>query len=156
MSHSDARIAIIGVGNRAAGDDAIGVLVIDSLRTRTLPANTVLVEAGLAGPGLVSQMEGYARVVLVDAVDMGLPPGTIRRFSPQSVRSVKAPPKFSLHGCDLLEVINLASRLGICPKEVVVVGIQPKRVTLGAEVSQEVQEALPKALEEALAMARSQ
>ena len=58
MSHSDARIAIIGVGNRAAGDDAIGVLVIDSLRTRTLPANTVLVEAGLAGPGRTLPVAG--------------------------------------------------------------------------------------------------
>lgn len=155
MGDSASVTAIIGVGNRAAGDDAIGSLVLDSLRTRSIPANTVLVDAGLAGPGLVSQMEGYARAVLVDAVDMGLPPGAVRTFTPTSVRSVKPRAEFSLHGCDLLEVLELARRLGVCPPEVVVVGIQPKQMAPQAEVSPELLDAVPEATEEAIAAARA-
>ena len=139
--------AIIGVGNRAAGDDSIGMRVLDALRERALPPNVVLVEAGLTGPGLVSQMEEYAKVVLVDAVNMGLPPGTVRTFTPDAVKSVKPEDRLSLHGCDLLQVIELARRLGLCPGEVLIVGIQPKQMAFGDEASEEVMGAIPTAVE---------
>ena len=149
--------AIIGVGNRAAGDDSIGMRVLDALRQAELPPNVVLVEAGLAGPGLVSQMEEYAKVVLVDAVNMGLSPGTVRTFTPDAVKSVKPVDRLSLHSCDLLEIIELASRLGVGPEEVVIVGIQPEPMASGRDVSEEVLTAIPTAVEHVLnaACARS-
>ena len=150
----DASIAIVGVGNRAAGDDAAGLLVIDALRGRDMHPATVLIEAGLAGPGLVSQMEGYAKIVLVDAVDMGLEPGAVKCFTPQEVRSTKPRDRMSLHGCDLLEVIGLAQRLDVCPDDVVIVGIQPASGAYGGEVSAGVREAIGRAASAALAAAR--
>ncbi len=145
--------AIIGVGNSAAGDDAAGLLVLDALHGMGVPDHVALVDAGLAGPGLVSYMMGYARVVLVDAVDMGLAPGEVRTFRPEDVRSTKPGTRLSLHSCDLLEVLALAHGLGLCPEVVVIVGIQPKAMSPGADATPEVQRAAPEAARQALAAA---
>ena len=150
MSERDAQIAIIGVGNRAAGDDAIGMLVLDALRGEQLPPDVVLIEAGLAGPGLVSQMDGYAKVILIDAVDMGLPAGAVRAFNPSAVKSVKPEERLSLHGCDLLQVIDLATRLGLCPEDVLIVGVQPKHAMPGVKVDEAVAGAVPTAVEQVM------
>jgi len=149
------RTAIVGVGNRAAGDDSIGMRVLDALAERELPPDVVLVVAGLAGPGLVSQMSEYAKVVLVDAVDMGLAPGTVRTFAPDAVRSMKPEDRLSLHSCDLLHIIELASKLGVCPREVLIVGIQPtEQMGFDDDPSEEVLGAIPAAIEHALNAAR--
>ncbi len=147
------RIGVFCVGNIAAGDDGVGPAVAQVLLEAPLPPGVEIVEAGLAGPGLVSQLQDYEAVVLVDAVDMGAAPGTVRAFDPRSARSVKPSERLSLHGCDLLEVLELAARLGVCPQKVIVVGVQPKRIELGAELSDEVRAAVSSAADQALAAA---
>ena len=149
------RTAIIGVGNHAGGDDAAGLLVLDALRRMERPPDVDLIDAGLAGLALVSYMEGYARVVLVDAVDMGLAPGEVRTFRPADVRSARDAPPLSLHACDLLEVIELSGRIDMCPDEVIVVGIQPKAVLPAPGICKEVQESVFAAAKQALAAAVS-
>ena len=150
------KVAIIGVGNSAAGDDAAGPLVMEALRALDVPAHVNTIDAGLAGPALISYMEGYTRVVLVDAVDMGLAPGQVRAFRPVDVRSARGGARLSLHACDLLEVVELSDRLGICPSEVIVVGVQPKSVLPTSGVSAEVRQSVPIAARQALAAAGAQ
>jgi hydrogenase maturation protease len=55
-------------------------------------------------------------------------PGTIRRFTPDEVRSTKVLAHESLHEADLLRILTLAEQLGQLPEEVTIFGIQPKVV----------------------------
>jgi hydrogenase maturation protease len=66
---------------------------------------------------------------------MGQAPGTIRRFTPDQVRSIKQLGHFSLHEVDILKVLELAAQFGDAPKEVVLFGIEPQSLELGPELS---------------------
>ena len=89
---------ILGVGSPLMGDDAVGVIAIQRLREHpALPPGVDVVDGGTDGLGLIPLMEQYGRVILVDAVPMGLPAGSIRRFTWGDARLVGHERSFSLH-----------------------------------------------------------
>ncbi len=114
---------LIGLGNPLMGDDGLGPAVIEVLRMRQIPQIEVI-DGGVAGLGLIPMMENAHRVFFIDAVRMGSRPGTIRVFRPAEVRSLKPAKAFSLHGMDVLSVLEMAKVLGIEP-EITIVGIEP-------------------------------
>jgi len=83
---------------------------------------------------------------------MDTPPGTIRKFSPRNVKSVKQLAHRSLHEADILSVIDLAKRLGQCPQEIVIFGIEPETVEPGQILS----ETLSARVEDYLAVIREE
>jgi hydrogenase maturation protease len=103
----------------------------------------VVIEGGTSGLGLIGLMEGYQRVIIVDAADMGHPPGRVVRFTPLEAQFKTAQGPLSLHQIGLGEVLTLVGVLEIAPAELVIVGIQPKRIEAGAGLSPEVEGAIP-------------
>jgi len=137
------RILILGLGNPLLGDEGIGVRVVEELKGLELPNGVTVVEGGTAGLGLIGLMEGYQRVIIVDAADMGHPPGRIVRFTPSEAQLKTAEAPLSLHQIGLGEVLALAEALEVAPAELVIIGIQPGRVEGGAGLSPEVEGAIP-------------
>lgn len=135
---------ILGVGNPLCGDDAVGVLAIQELQKRSdLPPHVAVVDGGTDGIGLIPLMEAYQRVIVVDAVPMGEPPGTIRRFTWADARFIAHDPALSLHQSDLTSALVLADALHCLPPEVVIYGVQPHNMEWDHTLSPEVQRALP-------------
>ena len=134
---------VLGLGNPLVGDEGIGVRVIEELRKLELPAGVTVIEGGTAGLGLIGLMEGYRRVVIVDAADMGYPPGQVVKFTLSEARLKTADKPLSPHQIGLGEVLALAEALGAAPAEVVIIGVQPGRVEMGAGLSPEMEEAIP-------------
>ncbi len=134
---------MIGLGNPLLGDEGIGVRAVEELRGLELPEGVETVVGGTAGLGLIGLMEGCRRVIIVDAADMGRPPGCVAKFSPSEVRFRIAEGPLSLHQIGLGEVLALASALGIAPDGLTIIGVQPKRVEIGARLSPEVERAIP-------------
>lgn len=137
------RVLILGLGNPLLGDEGVGVRVVEELKGLELPDGVAVVEGGTAGLGLVGLMEGYQRVIIVDAVNMGYPPGRVVRFTPADVRFKVAEAPLSLHHIGLGEVLALAKALGVAPVELVIVGIQPGRIEGQIGLSPEVEGAIP-------------
>ena len=77
---------------------------------------------------VLHRIEGRDRALFIDCAFMGQEPGSIRRFTPEEVRSTKVLAHQSLHEADLLRVIGLAEELGQCPPRVVIFGIEPEVV----------------------------
>ncbi len=134
---------VIGLGNPLLGDEGIGARVVEELRELDLPEGVTVVEGGTAGPGLIRLMESYRRVIIVDAADMGHSPGQVVRFTPSEARFKTAEAPLSLHQIGLGEMLALAEALEVTPAELVIIGIQPRRVEMGAELSPEVEGAVP-------------
>lgn len=62
--------AIICVGNRLVENDALGGCVFDALALRRdIPSDTDLIDGGLLGLELLTQVENRQRVIFVDAID---------------------------------------------------------------------------------------
>ena len=147
---------VLGVGNPLMGDDGAGVLAVQRLLARPdLPPDVAVVDGGTAGLGLIPLMEGYRRVVLVDAVLMGEPPGTVRRFEWREARVGGHEQPLSLHQSDLADALALAEALGSLPAEVIVFGVQPQRTDWDRPLSEAVARALPGLVDALIAEVRS-
>jgi hydrogenase maturation protease len=156
---SENHTLVLGVGNPLCGDDGVGARIVEMLEQpgsvsgRTLPPGTCVQDAGLPGWGLPSWLEGWSRVFLVDAVDMGLEPGAWRRFCPEEVKYNLEDEAFSqseflsLHQPDLACGLALAQALNLIPEELVIYGVQPADTTPGAPLSPQVIACLPQLLD---------
>ncbi len=134
---------IIGFGNPLLGDEGIGVRVVEELKGLELPDGVTVVDGGTAGLGLLGLMEGHQRVIIVDAADMGQPLGQVVRFTPSEAWFKAAEAPLSLHQIGLGEVLALSEALEVAPAELVILGVQPGRLEVGAELSPEVEGAIP-------------
>lgn len=146
------RIVILGIGNLLKGDDGVGVRVIEALAARDdLPPEVELIDGGTGGPTLLIHFEGARALILIDAVNLAAPPGTIRPFGLEEIESTagEAAP-FSLHDVGILSMLDLARRLDRLPPRVRIVGIQPDRFDLGDRLSEAVAAAVSQAAEAVL------
>lgn len=135
---------ILGLGNPLMADDGAGIRVIELLRRDTLPAGVKVQEGGTAGMGLVPEMEGYRRMILVDCALIDARPGEWRRFSLEEANLLGgSEDALSLHNADLSDALRLANALDLLPPEVVVFGIQPACVEWNQPMSDQVKSALP-------------
>ena len=138
---------IIGVGNLLLKDEGVGVHVAQELQKKDLPAEVEVYDGGVAGIGLLDFFRKASKLLLIDAAEMNLKPGTVVRFTPEKVKDLSGGGKFSTHDVGLLEVLELAKALGHCPEDVVIIGIQPKEISWGTDLSPEVQASIPQVME---------
>jgi hydrogenase maturation protease len=130
-------VVVIGLGNILLSDEGIGVHLIRQLSNQQAKFPKVdFIEAGAAGMNLLHLIANRKKAVIIDCAKMGEKPGTIRRFAPDQVTSIKHLTHFSLHEIDILQVLNLSKQLGECPAEVVFFGIEPKSLKPGQNLSQ--------------------
>ncbi|MFZ5809073.1 MAG: hydrogenase maturation protease [Chloroflexota bacterium] len=150
IQSAQGRTLVLGVGNILQGDDGLGVRLVEMLAKVDLPDYVVIEEAGTPGIDLIFRMEGYQRVILIDAVQMGERPGAWRRFTPTEVKLIAKGEGLSLHETGIAGALELAQALNQLPDEIVLYGIEPQNVTWSEELSPPVQEALPEVLEKIL------
>ena len=140
------RIIVLGIGNLLKGDDGVGVRIIEALNRRALPEGVECVDGGTGGPTLVTCFEGAAALVIVDAVNLRAPPGTVRAFSLEEVEAGASRAPFSLHEVGILPMLELARELNRLPPVVRIVGVQPQRFDGGDRLSAAVEAAVPEAV----------
>jgi hydrogenase maturation protease len=133
--------AVIGLGNPLMGDDGVGLVALERLRARGVPSRVQLVDGGTWGMSLLPLLESTDRLLILDAIDRGLPPGTVVELTGDEVpRHLEL--KLSPHQVDLRDVLALATLRETRPAELVAIGIQPERVAMSTELSDAVQAAL--------------
>ena len=141
-------VLVLGLGNPLRRDDGVGPRVTEELEGRGLPEGVETLDAGTGGLDLLHLIEGWDRVVIVDAVDVGkstehLAPGQFVRFTPSEVHLVEAAERFSFHHAGLAEVLALARALDRALPPIVVFGVQPGDSGWGQGLSPEVEAGLP-------------
>ena len=141
---------LLGVGNLLRRDDGIGPKVIrllsENRNSNKLPSGTDMIDGGTDGLGLIEYLKDYKKVVIIDAVEMGLAPGTIKVFTPEEAVISINTDSLSTHGFGIAELIKLAKELDINP-ELVILGIQPGDVGYGEELSEALYSGLNDTLE---------
>jgi len=140
-------ILVLGLGNPLQGDDGVGCRVIEALEDCELPPDVEVLDGGTPGIGLLHLLEGRRRAIIVDAAEMGRPPGTIARFRSDEVTLTGSAGRFSLHRTAVADALALAAALSIPLPEIVFYGVQPGRIGWGEALSPEVAAALPKLIE---------
>jgi hydrogenase maturation protease len=123
-------VLIICLGNPLMRDEGVGIRLASELQNHLADNSDVEVtDMGTGGLSVIHAIEGRQKVIFVDCAIMGQPPGLIKRFTPEQVRSNKVRMRYSAHEGDLLNTLDLSRRLGQCPENIVIFGIEPKEIT---------------------------
>ena len=128
-------IMIWGIGNVLHGDDAAGPTVAERIAALSIPGvlsvNCETTPENYIG---LAQKKTPEMLLIVDALDMGLPAGSIRRVDPKDCAGIA----FSSHG------IPVPLLLDLLPKNISVriLGIQPADASPFSEVSPSVADAI--------------
>ena len=143
-------ILILGLGNPLQADDGIGCRVAQALERLILRDDVEVMDGGTPGVGLLNLFEGRRRVIIVDAAEMGRPPGEVVCFRPKDVTLTGSVQRFSLHRSGVADALALAHELKMPLPEISVLGVQPAYVEWGENLSPQVQAALPQVIEAVL------
>lgn len=142
---SAGKTLVLGLGNPLRGDDGLGTAVIAALASAALPPDVELLDGGTPGLETVLLWQGYDRVLIVDAAQMGLPPGTWRSFTLQEaeLKGADAALQGTLHNAGLAEAVALAGALKAMPPDLLIFAVQPQEVSWTLGLSEVVQTAVP-------------
>jgi hydrogenase maturation protease len=138
-------ILILGIGNLLLKDEGVGVRVVKRLRDINLPCYTEVLDGGTLGLDLLFYIEGRKKVIVIDAVKAGGTPGTIYRFADSDIVA-EAKISLSAHDIDFMDVLKTAHFLGHKP-EIIFIGIEPKDISEGLELSPEIEKKIPKVID---------
>jgi hydrogenase maturation protease len=134
---------IVGLGNPLRGDDGVGVRVVQLLAAKDLPDGVETVDGGTLGLDLVNLMEGWQRVILVDAANVGRDHGQFVRFTLDETRLLNTHEPVSIHAAGLRDALLLAQVLGALPEKVIIYGVQPANLDWNTELSPLVEATIP-------------
>jgi hydrogenase maturation protease len=130
---------VLGLGNLLLADEGVGVHAAHALLREGL---TNVVDVGTALLEALPALERADRVVVVDAVQAGGPPGSVYRVPLEKMQRKEV--IASMHGFDLPRTLALAGRTEA--PEVIVIGVEPATMSWSMELSPAVAAALPAVL----------
>jgi hydrogenase maturation protease len=135
-------IAVLGMGNLVHADDGVGIHAIHCLQRdpRVMP-DVVLLDGGTQGLSLAAHIAGFQKLLVIDAVDAGQPPGTLVRYEGNALDGL--PGKPSVHQLGFADLMIAMKLLDEQPPELVVLGVQPLSTEWSAELTAPVRDALP-------------
>jgi hydrogenase maturation protease len=139
------KITVLGIGNLLLKDEGVGVHLVQKLTGILDDANVDIIDAGTYPdfPALVN--DSTDKLIIIDAVKAGDKPGTIYRFNFDNVDPDSALP-VSLHDIGVADSLKIMALLNRQPKSIVVIGIEPKTIDFGLELSPEVEDKLPEVI----------
>jgi hydrogenase maturation protease len=135
------RTLVLGLGNLVHSDDGLGVHAIERLMADSrVPPGVVLMDGGTQGLGLLPPVSEFSRLLVIDALDVGEPPGTLVRLEGAALKNM--PGKPSVHQLGFADLLAALELLGETPEEIVLLGVQPLSTEWAAELTPPVETAL--------------
>jgi hydrogenase maturation protease len=147
------QILILGIGNLLWADEGFGVRAVEALnRAYAFPEHVTLMDGGTQGIYLIEHVRRADILVVFDAVDYGLAPGTLKLVADEEVPKFLGAKKMSLHQTGFQEVLAMADMLGALPEHLYLIGVQPVELDdFGGSLRDCVKAQIAPAIEEALA-----
>lgn len=150
---SSPEVLVLGIGNVLWADEGFGVRAVEALHAAlAFPETVVLMDGGTLGLNLLEPVASARRVIVFDAIDFGLAPGTLRILRGDEVSSASAR-KLSPHQNGFNDVLALARLHGRGPEAIIVIGVQPVEL---ADFGGSLRHAVKARLPEAVALAAEQ
>ncbi|HEX5339021.1 MAG TPA: HyaD/HybD family hydrogenase maturation endopeptidase [Gallionella sp.] len=152
MNIFEEKILVLGIGNLLCADEGFGVRAVQAMHSQwRFPQQVSLMDGGVKGLSLLYHVQEAHRMIVFDAIDFGLPPGTLKVLSNDQVPKFMGVKKLSLHQTGFQEVLAVAELIGGLPPELLLIGVQPVDMddyggSLRGEIKAQIQPALEIAL----------
>ena len=143
---------VLGLGNRLETDEALGALVVERLTAEPSllgnlpdPSAVDFVDGGTVGLGLLPLLMDLDGLLVVDAITARTEPGTLIDLEGASL--IRHDLVMSVHDLGAGELLGALHVLEAWPKRVRVIGLEPKAIKLGLELSEPVAAGVPGLIE---------
>jgi hydrogenase maturation protease len=138
---------VLGIGNVLWADEGFGVRAVEALHdTYAFPPEVRLVDGGTQGLYLLNAVMATRRLIIFDAIDYGLPAGTLKVLRNAEVPAWGAV-KMSMHQTGFQELLALAKLRDRCPTSMLLVGVQPEDISdFGGSLRDCVKARIPEAI----------
>jgi hydrogenase maturation protease len=145
-------ILVLGIGNLLWADEGFGIRALEGLHADwRFRAGVRLLDGGTQGLYLLPYVEGCRKLLILDAVDYGLAPGSLKVVRDEDVPAFMGVKKMSLHQTGFQEVLSVARLRGWNPESVTLIGCQPETLDdYGGSLSDTVKARMPEVLDIAL------
>jgi hydrogenase maturation protease len=128
------KYVVLGLGNTLHSDDGVGPQAVERLRSDArVPKDVALIEGGTLGLELLTYIWDCSYLLVLDAVDVGQPPGTLVRMASQELPTL--PGKGSVHQLGVADLLVALRVLARQQPTVVLLGVQPATTDWGTELS---------------------
>jgi hydrogenase maturation protease len=155
MPGSESKLLILGLGNLLCTDDGVGPAVAQAIAgTRVVPDGVQVLDGGTLGLALLPYLEDAECAILVDAIEIDAPAGTLVRLEGDEVGPAVAA-RLSVHQVGVSDLIEAARWRERIPPTLVLHGVVPQSTELGIELSPRVQAAVPSLIDAVLDEARA-
>ncbi|AYG63980.1 HyaD/HybD family hydrogenase maturation endopeptidase [Rhizobium jaguaris] len=142
------RVLVLGVGNILWADEGFGVRAVEAFhRAYAVPNNVTVLDGGTQGLYLVHHVTEADDLIIFDAIDFGLAPGTLKIVANDEVPKFTGAKKISLHQTGFQDVLSAADLLDRYPAKLVLIGCQPADLdSWGGPVTEPVKAVIPEAI----------
>ncbi len=142
------RTLVLGLGNDILTDDAVGLRVARELKSILAGRPEITVdEDSWGGLRLMERLAGFDRAIIIDAIQSGQQPGTVRILSPKDIPTQHSA---SAHDVNLPTALAFGRKMGLhLPEddEIMLVAIEALDIlTFGERCTPAVEAAIPQAV----------
>lgn len=132
------KITVLGVGNILLQDEGFGVRVVEEVTRRfSFPSNVQVLDGGTLGMELMRFLPGTEKLILVDAIAGKKEAGSLYEFHNEEVKAYFKE-KVSMHELGIQDVLAVLEVLEQPIKDMAIIGVQPKSLEIGIELSDTV------------------
>ncbi|CAC9484578.1 Hydrogenase 1 maturation protease HyaD [uncultured Gammaproteobacteria bacterium] len=146
------KVLILGVGNILWADEGFGVRTVEAINQQYEFNDEVkLMDGGTLGLYLIQHVQECDLLIVFDAIDYGLKPGTMKLIHDEDVPKFMGAKKMSLHQTGFQEVLSTAELTGETPDHIFLIGVQPVQLEdFGGSLRDEVKVQIQPAINECL------
>lgn len=138
------KVLVMGLGNTIMADDGLGVMAARELiKINSWPPGVRILEVGTSVFNYIEDISKARKLIAIDAITAGHPPGTIYRI--EDFHGFEDTALFiDSHGISLPEAVALSRLLTGMPASITVFGIEPESCDVGIGLTREIRESLAK------------
>jgi hydrogenase maturation protease len=137
------KIVVLGVGNLLLRDEGAGVHLIKKLKEMEIGDGVEFIDGGTSVLDALPHREDISKLIIVDAIKLGGKPGETYKIWVDGSLLKGAKGITSLHQMGVAETLALAKKMGKLPPTLII-GIEPKEIGYGVELSSEVAQGMGK------------
>lgn len=143
LKNKNEKILILGLGNTILTDDGVGIYVSREIKKKIKNKSVTVQEASVGGLELLDTIQGFNRLILIDAVVTGK--HAVGSLIKMMLEDLKGGSAMTRHHVGLTEALELGKRLNMdLPETISIYGIEVKETrTFGESCSPELALQIP-------------
>lgn len=155
MSTKAKSIAVVGIGNSLLTDDGAGIHTLERFAEDNTNDGVFCLDGGTVGLALLDRLSDLDGLVALDAMKLGLRPGTITVLEGEAMDAHLRNQRGSVHEVGLSDLMDALRLRGDLPERRALIGIEPEDMDWGTQPTAAVAAALTEAAAHAQTLVRA-